>query len=204
MSHKYIFVYKTTNQVNSKFYYGVHRTNDLNDGYIGSGKRLKDAIKHYGREKFTREIIKYFDTFDAALAYEREIVTHELVENTMRYNMTIGGNCPPNWGSTGPRPDASIRMKTNNPVHLPGMLERLKGNVTVIDKNGKTFSVKNYDPRYLSGELVSVNKGRTNPRAGEKLEQMTCPHCGKVGAGGSMKRWHFDNCKERPWPNSHS
>ena len=23
----------------------------------------------------------------------------------------------------------------------------------------------------------------------------TCPHCGKQGGGGSMKRWHFDNCK---------
>lgn len=22
-----------------------------------------------------------------------------------------------------------------------------------------------------------------------------CPHCGKVGGGNSMKRWHFDNCK---------
>lgn len=25
--------------------------------------------------------------------------------------------------------------------------------------------------------------------------QTTCPHCGKVGAGGSMRRWHFNNCK---------
>lgn len=24
---------------------------------------------------------------------------------------------------------------------------------------------------------------------------MTCPHCGKTGGGGTMKRWHFDNCK---------
>lgn len=23
----------------------------------------------------------------------------------------------------------------------------------------------------------------------------TCPSCGTVGSGGSMKRWHFDNCK---------
>ena len=24
---------------------------------------------------------------------------------------------------------------------------------------------------------------------------ITCPHCKKQGGGGSMKRWHFDNCK---------
>lgn len=26
----------------------------------------------------------------------------------------------------------------------------------------------------------------------------TCPHCGKVGSGGNMKRYHFDNCKLNP------
>lgn len=30
------------------------------------------------------------------------------------------------------------------------------------------------------------------PRA-EKI----CPHCGHVGRGGIMKRWHFDNCKHK-------
>jgi len=24
---------------------------------------------------------------------------------------------------------------------------------------------------------------------------MTCNHCGKTGGGGSMYRWHFDNCR---------
>jgi group I intron endonuclease len=26
---------------------------------------------------------------------------------------------------------------------------------------------------------------------------LTCPHCGKVGAGGSMRRWHFDKCRSK-------
>lgn len=25
--------------------------------------------------------------------------------------------------------------------------------------------------------------------------QKECPHCGMIGAGGSMQRWHFDRCK---------
>ena len=25
-----------------------------------------------------------------------------------------------------------------------------------------------------------------------------CPHCGKIGKGHAMFRWHFDNCKEKP------
>lgn len=29
-----------------------------------------------------------------------------------------------------------------------------------------------------------------------KYIESTCPHCGKTGSGGNMKRYHFDNCKE--------
>lgn len=29
----------------------------------------------------------------------------------------------------------------------------------------------------------------------EPYKQSTCPHCAKAGAGGTMKRWHFDNCR---------
>ena len=25
----------------------------------------------------------------------------------------------------------------------------------------------------------------------------TCPHCGKIGKGGGMTNWHFDNCKKK-------
>lgn len=28
-----------------------------------------------------------------------------------------------------------------------------------------------------------------------KLPQLQCPHCGKIGRHAPMKRWHFDNCK---------
>ena len=28
-------------------------------------------------------------------------------------------------------------------------------------------------------------------------KEHTCPHCGKIGKGGGMKKWHFDNCKDR-------
>jgi hypothetical protein len=36
-----------------------------------------------------------------------------------------------------------------------------KNTVSVKDKDGNTFRVYKDDPRYLSGELVGVNKGLT-------------------------------------------
>lgn len=41
----YHFVYKTTNTINSKYYYGVHTTSDIDDGYLGSGVLLRRSIK---------------------------------------------------------------------------------------------------------------------------------------------------------------
>ena len=58
----YNFVYKTTNLINGKYYFGKHSTNNLDDGYLGSGTALLFAIDKYGKENFSRKIICFYDT----------------------------------------------------------------------------------------------------------------------------------------------
>lgn len=91
MQYFYYF-YKTTNLINNKFYYGVHKTKRINDGYLGSGYRLKSAILKYGEENFKKEILKFFDNEDDMYNYENKIVNKEMVENNNCYNLVIGGN----------------------------------------------------------------------------------------------------------------
>ena len=81
-------IYKTINLINGKFYVGKHQTNDLNDGYIGSGKLLKRAIKKYGKENFITEIlIECSSEVHMNLAEKIFVV----VDSEVSYNLCPGG-----------------------------------------------------------------------------------------------------------------
>jgi len=51
-------IYKTTNLINGKIYVGQHCKSE-DDGYFGSGKVIKHAIKKYGKENFVRETLEF-------------------------------------------------------------------------------------------------------------------------------------------------
>ena len=89
---KYNYFYKITNNLNNHYYYGIHSTDNINDGYMGSGIRLQYAYKKYGIENFTKEILKYFGTREEAAEYEAEMVTEQLVKDNECYNCIVGGD----------------------------------------------------------------------------------------------------------------
>jgi hypothetical protein len=89
------YVYKTINDINGRFYIGVHQSKDIeNDPYFGSGRNLKHAIKKYGKKNFHREILFEFDTSEAAYKKELEIVNPDFLNlyDGITYNMGEGGN----------------------------------------------------------------------------------------------------------------
>lgn len=87
----YYYLYKTTNNINGDYYYGVHSTEELNDKYLGSGPALVDAIRQFGSENFSKQVIKCFDTVEEAYKMESEVVDDKLVNDPHCYNMTRGG-----------------------------------------------------------------------------------------------------------------
>lgn len=59
---KILYVYKITNTLNNKMYVGRHTATSLNNAYYGSGIAIKKAIKKYGKEFFTKDILCVCDT----------------------------------------------------------------------------------------------------------------------------------------------
>jgi hypothetical protein len=91
----YHFTYQTKNLVNDKTYIGVHSTKNLNDGYLGSGDKLKKAILKYGKLNFKIEILCFFDSLKEAYEEESFIVDKKWTSKKDNYNVSIGGNRGP-------------------------------------------------------------------------------------------------------------
>lgn len=88
---KYHFIYKTTNLLNGKYYIGMHSTDDLGDGYIGSGKRLRYSINKYGAKNHSREILEFVESREELKKREEEIVTINEIAKKDCMNLKVGG-----------------------------------------------------------------------------------------------------------------
>ena len=176
-------IYKTTNKLNGKFYIGKHSTNNINDGYLGSGKYITNSINKYGKENFGKEIL--FVELNESDAYniERSLVTTDLVNNDLSYNLTEGGrgggsfNFKRLWENKSFREimSANSRKLMNNNWLNTGFVEKLKpiqariGKINITnynksDNHRKTSSenCKNKKSGFLSYNEQSLYKIRSN------------------------------------------
>jgi group I intron endonuclease len=142
-------VYKTTNQVNGKFYIGTHKTIDLNDDYLGSGTLLKRAIEKYGVENFKREILFVFDNPEEMFAKEAEIVTDDFLAENNTYNLKRGG-----FGGF----DYANSEKFDNPAHKKHHLQMMTDKRKVKFPNG-VFYGKKHSEGY-SEKMSIIKKGQ--------------------------------------------
>lgn len=90
--HKFHYTYKITNIKNGKYYIGMHSTSDLNDGYMGGGKRITNSIRKHGKENHKKEILEYLESRELLAAREKEIVNEELLNDPMCMNLCKGGH----------------------------------------------------------------------------------------------------------------
>lgn len=164
---KYNYLYKITNLINGKFYYGIHTTSNLDDNYMGSGTNINKAYEKYGINNFKKEILEFFDTRELAALREREIVNEYLIKNPNCYNIILGGG---NFTTIG---TATVMDKDGNVMQVSVDDERIKNGELVgatkgqkvgkvkVYLNGKITFISTSDERFLSGELKAFNIGKT-------------------------------------------
>ncbi len=83
------YFYKITNKLNGKYYYGSGSM----DRYCGSGFALKRAYKKYGKDQFTYEVLRYFDTREEAFRFEQLFLSlYKLDIDKKSYNVCRNAN----------------------------------------------------------------------------------------------------------------
>ena len=136
---KFHYIYKTTNLLNGRYYYGMHSTDNLDDGYIGSGTYLRRAIRKYGKENFKREIIEFCKTRKELKSREKDIVNLQEIAKKECMNLKVGGN---NWKPISEETCRKISLSKTNPSEETRrkMSESHKGQIPWM--KGKTHTIE--------------------------------------------------------------
>jgi hypothetical protein len=108
---KYHYIYKITRD-DGKYYIGLHSTDDLDDGYFGSGQALWKSIKAHGKEKHKKEILEFLPSRKLLIQREEELVNEDVVKDGKSLNLRKGGSYPyrkPDHPNSGKNKSASLK-----------------------------------------------------------------------------------------------
>jgi hypothetical protein len=214
------FVYKWIHLPTGKWYIGSRTAKGCHpeDGYISSSQLIKPLIKQNPAE-WKREIIKTGSPEEMIKLETTLLESLDAKSNPMSFNQHNGDG---KFTRTGVLVSEETRKKQSESIKkvhpnrgkpspnrgkIASEETRKKQSESKLGKKRKPFTEQTRD------KIRQAKLGSNNPSYGktpseetrEKLRQanqgkketFTCPHCGKVGSGGSMTRWHFDNCKEK-------
>ena len=70
----------------------MHSSDNLNDGYLGSGTLLRRSINKYGKENHIIEILEFVNSREELAAREKEIVSLQEIAKKDCMNLKVGGN----------------------------------------------------------------------------------------------------------------
>jgi hypothetical protein len=162
-------LYQTTNICNSKIYVGVHKLADTSRStqYLGSGNRIRAAIRKYGKKNFQRETLAEFSCAEDAYAAEAKMVTKEFISREDTYNLCLGG-----MGCKGiPLTDAH-KAKLSELAKNRKMSEKHKAAIIAANKGNK---------HTLGRKLTDEHKAKIS--AGGKGRIFTDEHKARISAG---------------------
>lgn len=220
MQHKFYIIYKTTDLLTGEYYIGQHRTNDLNDGYRGSGNWVKSKTCK-NRELLT-EILLY-TTAENLCEDEKNFIGDKWMTDPYCMNECPGGGSGPHNEETkrqisntrkqlGLKPDSDRYIKNTVYMHKDGIQKRvsllevneyksmgwIQGRlVKPPNHNGSVWITNGIDELRTDDYHDLLQSGWRLGRMAVSYNKVECPHCRVEGGTNVMKRWHFDRCKNK-------
>jgi len=157
----------------------MHSTNNLEDGYIGSGKRLRYSINKYGKNNHICEILEFLPDRNSLKAREKEIVNEEMVNDKMCMNLALGGE-----GGSGSKFLTKEQLQRGAKAMLTKIW--LDPDYLARNKTARSIRFKKYwtDPEYRSKIIKNLDQTGKNHTEESKR---------KIGAANSIKQKGANN-----------
>ena len=171
---KYHYIYETICLISHKFYIGMHSTDNLQDGYCGSGKYLWNSINKHGKDKHVTKILEFLPDRKSLKNREKELINEELLNNQYCMNLASGGE-----GGVGCFTKEQLRKGAEKANERMDWLR--KNNPEWVKKRSEKHS-KTVKEKYKTGELTASYFYDWN---GKKLKQS---HKDKIGKANSVQQ----------------
>ena len=164
----YHFIYKTTHQ-NGKYYIGRHTTENLDDGYIGSG-RWPLSIKD--RSKVVREILEFVDDSDSLKQREGEYLREHYGQPGCM-NATL---------------DPVGFDTDNNPMKDPEIAKKISGDNHWTKQDGSSEKLREQQLRLVE-EGIHVWLGEKNPNKNGQNAKVAMERGTHVNIANNPSKW---------------
>ena len=211
------YVYMGVHSITGEFYIGSRTAKDITYSHIDLQKyKTSSQNVKYRFDEFEWIIVAEFFLGDDAYDYEQE-----LIYNTWNNPLSLNETCyygKHRFRIIGPR---SQEHKDKIGAALKGRIISAEQRAKSSKANkGKKLSTETKAKMRAShtGMLHTEesklkmrkpkapfsDEHKANIKAARALQIIpkqsivTCPHCGKQGGAGTMPRWHFDRCKQKP------
>lgn len=163
--NKFYYTYKITllkGSLTGHYYYGQHRTSNLNDGYAGSGRIIKNYFKHYEKIEgvtYVKEILHFYNDEDELNIAEKVLIGDKYETDNLCLNLLPGGTNIPRGGNK------KVNTSHRKGVHLS---EETKEKIRKA-KLGKHLSEetrKKISENYVGNKGMSWKK---DPKTGKRI-----------------------------------
>lgn len=168
----YHYVYLITNTITNKKYIGKHSTENLQDGYLGSGVIIKKILSQGQRKILKKDILEFYQTEEEA--YEGQIYyinKYNAVEDQTFYNLCQGGKNHPMTDQIkrkiGDKAKERFKDKTKHPMYGKHMSEQAKQKIR-----------ETYKEKYANGYQ--------NPNKGKHLSEQQKQHLRQIRMGTKL------------------
>ena len=194
MNNKHHVLYAIIKKDDGRYYVGQHVTSKENpmSEYWGSGKKLKEAYRKYGKEAFVKVVLAEVDTLEQLQDLERRVVDENLINDPMCYNENKGGSSPGN----SKKRDTSWFRSPEGIAHMKHMSELAKHPDAIRRRVASTKETLALCPEIKQRRIEKLRQTTSTAEYREKRSRDTTEWF-KTEAGmkaRNLKReWHKEN-----------